>query len=298
MVLGNGFISYSSNDVLREIRDISKGKDIRVIPLPTIDTMTYYISDIGEVYGCQKMKNMYLTKPLRIENRYSLGSNFRYVYAKGKQKAVYMQYVMYCTFVLGYWDEDLKLEAIDGNVYNYQLDNIKIKGKKLPIRFLNNMSLLKDVYKSHFNDVAWYSKFIADIDFDDCKDIASNAFYEICGWEIDFDCDLFVGLWKNKVRERTLDFIKFNTRFKDVMFGENGEELMGECDKERDVIEWRKLLNGTQRKKMYQQWLNGDTPTDIAEDNGVGLSTVSGYITRFNQILRNEYRKDILILNS
>lgn len=298
MVLGNGFISYSSNDVLREIRDISKGKDIRVIPLPTIDTMTYYVSDIGEVYGCQKLRNMYLTKPLRIENRYSLGSNFRYVYTKGKQKAVYMQYVMYCTFVLGYWDEDLKLEAIDGNVYNYQLDNIKIKGKKLPVTFLNNMSMLKDIYKSHFKDVAWYSKFIADIDFEDCKDITSNAFYEICEWGIDFDCDLFVGMWKNKVRERTFDFIKFNTRFKDVMFGENGEELMGRYDEEKDIIEWKKLLNGTQRKKMYQQWLNGDTPTDIAEDNGVGLSTVSGYITRFNQILRNEYRKDILILNS
>ena len=38
--------------------------------LPTIATMTYWLSDRGEVYGCQRMKSMCLTKPIRVESRH------------------------------------------------------------------------------------------------------------------------------------------------------------------------------------------------------------------------------------
>lgn len=295
MVIGNGFITYSINDAKQEIVELCKGKDIRIAPLPTTDSMTYFISNKGEVYGCQKMKNMYLTKPKKVEMRYSLGAGFRYVVPKG-EKYVYMQQIMYCTFVLGYWKDGLELEPIDGNVYNYQIENIKLK-TKIYTTLKSNLEYLKNEYKSHFLDVAWYAKYIANLKFDDCKDIASNAFYELCEHNFNYDNDLFVGLWKKKVYERTLDFLKYQSRFQDC-FNDDGEEILHSKVVKKDIVDWEHLVNGTQRKKCFKQWLNGDTPTQIADDNNIGRATVASYLTRIIQTLQEEYKKDILIYNS
>ena len=87
MVLANGFISKTKFDVIEELRKRVKGKDIQPIPLPyAVETMTYYVSDIGEAFGSQKYKDFYLTKPLKIENRYKEGCNIRVACGNKKYK--------------------------------------------------------------------------------------------------------------------------------------------------------------------------------------------------------------------
>lgn len=302
MVIGNGFITYTKQDAFAQCESLMKGKELRKAVIPTTDTMTYWISDIGEMFGCQKMATMFLTKPLKIEHRYKSGASIRYSIGKGKQAQCFMQNIMYCTWMLGYWQEDLDLQPIDGNAYNYQLSNIKLKEKEFPKRLHDNMYCLQDAYKSFFMNCAWYAiRLYPTLDMDTAKDIASKAFYELCAFDMNYNKDYFVGLWKHRVKERTFDYITYKNRFCDDYLyckGDSQEERIGKGDKEHDVIDWRKHISGNKTRQIIQKWLNNDTPTEIAKDMGVTLGTVGSCITRSIQKLKQEYSKDIQIVNN
>lgn len=295
MVIANGFISENEETALEEAKKRAKGCDVRVAVMPTLCAMTYFVSDIGEMFGCQQVKNFCLTKPLKLEKRYSIGCNIRYCLGGGKQSNAYMQYIMYSTFVSGVWDEKLVLEAKDGNVYNYQLDNIKVKEEDHSL-MRSNSYMLADVYDKSFLDVARYvRKFAMDIEFQDAKDIASNTFFELCNIPYKYDAENFVGLWKSQVKKRTFDMMDFKTRFSDNLYVESGEERYGDVDREVEVADLWWHIRGDKRKQTMKLYSEGLTPTEIAEEMGVTLGTVSSCITRTIQHLQNVYRTDISI---
>lgn len=294
MVLANGFISQTKFDVIEELRKRIKGKDIQPIPLPyAVETMTYYISDIGEVFGSQKYKDFYVTKPLKIENRYKAGCNIRVACGDKKYKNEWLHNLMYWTYVAKGCVEDIQIGFKDNNQYNYQLDNLHICLPKFPQVLHDNMEKLKDVYKSHFLTVAWYARFVSvDISLDDAKDIACNVFYEICKHDYAYSPDYFVGLWKSQVKKRVFEFMDYHNRFCDVVF-DDGEERLHSKDKAIEILDITKHLSGNKTRKTIELWLQNETPTDIAKLMNCSLSTVSSCITRNIQKLKQIYKKDI-----
>ena len=193
MVIANGFITDDEMLALEEAKRRANGKDVRIAVMPNVCTMTYFVSDIGEMFGCQKMKNFCLTKPLKIEKKFSPGCSMRYAVGHKKQKQAYMQYIMYSTFVAGVWDDNLTLVPKDGNQYNYQTDNWHPKEEDHSV-FLANLSLLQHIYRSNFLRVSHYVlKFSDRISFDDAKDIASKAFYELSRINFRYEPLSFVG---------------------------------------------------------------------------------------------------------
>lgn len=246
------------------------------------------------MFGCQQMKSFCLTKPLRIEQRYSPGCNIRYSVGEGKQKTAYMQYIMYATFVSGCWDEKLKLAPKDGNPNNYQLDNIEVKEEDLSV-FCNNVCLLQEVYRKEFKNVVWYAKWVSDkIELEDAKDIASNTFYELCHIPFPYDPNNFVGLWKDQSKKRAYDFLNFHHRFEGLTF-DDGEERFGKTDRQVEVADIWRHIRGEKRTKTMQLFCQGETPTEIAEALGTTLGTVSSCITRTVQHLQGIYKNDIAV---
>lgn len=293
MVISNGFISQTKGEVIQELRKRIKGTEVQPIPLPyVVDTMTYYISDTGEVFGSQKFKNFFLTKPLKVETRYSTGASIRVALGNKKYKNEYLQNLMYWTYISKEYVESIDIGFKDNNVYNYQLDNLFVKQKEFPQTLHDNMCILQDVYKSHFLNVAWYAIFVSmDISLDDAKDIASNTFFEICNTKYDYQADNFVGLWKTQVRKRVLDFLHFRNRFTDALFNEDGsEKLCGDNKINFDIIDYRKHLKGQKTIDAFEMYLYGESPTEIAKMMGVTLSTVSSSISRSIKLLKEVYK--------
>lgn len=292
MVISNGFISQTKGEVIKELRKRIKGKEVQPVPLPyVVDTMTYYISDIGELFGSQQYKTFYLTKPLKVETRYSVGASIRVALGNKKYKNEYIQNLMYWTFISREYIEDIDIGFKDGNIYNYQLDNLFVRQKEFPQTLYDNICLLQSVYKSYFLDVAWYARFVSmDISFDDAKDIASNTFFEICNTKYDYDADNFVGLWKTQVMKRALDFLHFRNRFKDALFNEDGEERIGGGEQDNfDIVDYKKHLNGEKAIKYFELYLEGESATDIAEVTGSTRNNVSSSISRSIQKLKEVY---------
>lgn len=293
MVISNGFISQTKGEVIQELRKRIKGTEVQPVPLPYIvDTMTYYISDTGELFGSQQYKTFYLTKPLKVETRYSVGASIRVALGNKKYKNEYMQNLMYWTYISREYIEDIDVGFKDGNIYNYQLDNLHIS-LPFPQVLHDNMEKLKDVYKSFFLTVAWYARFVnMNISLDDAKDIASNVFYEICKHDYPHSQDNFVGLWKSQVKKRVFDFMDYRNSFCNVVF-DDGEERLHSEDKAIEILDVTKHLSGNKTRKTIELWLQNETPTDIAKLMGCSLSTVSSCITRNIQKLKQIYKKEI-----
>lgn len=291
MVISNGFISQTKEEVIQELRKRIKGTEVQPVPLPyVVDTMTYYISDIGELFGSQQYKTFYLTKPLKVETRYSVGASIRVALGNKKYKNEYMQNLMYWTYISREYIE-IDVGFKDGNIYNYQLDNLFVRQKQFPQTLYDNICLLQSVYKSHFLDVAWYARFVdMNIDLEDAKDIASNAFFEICNTEYDYREEYFVGLWKTQVKRRALDFVHFRNRFEDALFNKDGEEIIGGgSDNNYDIINYKKHLNGEKTIKYFELYLQGEGVTDIADIVGSTRSNVASSISRSIQKLKEVY---------
>lgn len=298
MVIANGFISQTKLEVMGELLRKIKGKKIQQIPLPyVVETMTYYISDIGEVFSSQKYKDFYLTKPLKIEKRYNSGCNIRVALGKRKYKNELLQNLMYWTWIAKDYIEDIEIVFKDNNQYNYKLDNLLLK-MNLFQTLHDNLYLLQDVYKLYFiavvRDVCY---FFDDVSLDDAKDIASDSFIELCNKNYAYKSDYFVGLWILKARQRGLDLIKYRSRFDDVIFNDKGEEnIKSENKFIVEDIDYRKYIKGNQCKKIIELYLQNEKPIDIAKYIGCTPGTVSSHITRSIQKLRKIFEKDIFIL--
>ena len=78
MIIANGFITETPSQAFMQVCERCEGYEVRTAPLPTVGTMTYWLSAKGDVYGCQRMKTMCLTKPVRVESRYRKGCHIRY----------------------------------------------------------------------------------------------------------------------------------------------------------------------------------------------------------------------------
>lgn len=295
MVIANGFITQTVSEAYREVCNRSD-TPVLPVPLPSIDTMTYWLSEAGEMYGCQRMKQMCLTKPLRVERRYKRGCHIRYSIGAGNQSQAFMQNVMYATFVSKQWDADTEFVFHDGNQYNFLLDNIEPKKPQVNHLMLENVETLQKVYQKHFLDVVSHIRWCnSEVPLDDCKDIASDTFFYLCGFK-PYTPDNFIGIWKQTAEHRAIDWWKNHIRCSyGILWDEDGEERFGTPARQVEIADIWLHIRGEKRTRTMQLYSEGLTPTEIAEEMNCTLGTVSSCITRTVQHLQSVFKNDIAI---
>ena len=295
MVIANRFITQTTAEAFGRVCSLNKDREVKAVPLPTIATMTYWLSDDGRIYGCQQMRNMCVTKPVKVDSRYKKGCSMRYSIGEGNQKQAFMQNIMYSTFVTNTWDGDMEFTFKDGNPYNYQLTNIEPKKPEIVPVLKPNLEALQQVYASHHSDVSWYIRKFFDIPLDDCKDIASDVFFYLCGFR-SYTPDHFVGIWKQTAVHRAQDWWKHRS-FADasLYWEESGEERFGKPDREVEVADIWGCVRGEKRKQYLRLWSEGETYAEIAERTDSTPGTVSGEVCRGLKELRMFFEKDIAV---
>ena len=294
MVIANGFITSSPAEAFLQVCNRCDGHEVRAVPLPFVDTMTYWLSARGEVYGCQRMKTMCLTKPVKVDSRYKKGCSMRYSTGEGNQKQAFMQNVMYSTFVSGKWDGEMEFTFRDGNPYNYQLANIEPKKSEVSSVLKPNLEALKGVYVSNHLEVAWYIRKFFDIPLDDCRDIASDVFFYLCGFRA-YSPDNFIGIWKQTAAHRAQDWFKRHSRCCEGLFWEEGEERFGKPDRHVEVADIWGFVRGEKRKWYLRLWSEGETNVEIADRTGASYGTVSSEICRGLNELKMIFSNDIAV---
>lgn len=294
MVIANGFITATVSEAYKEVNNRC-GCTVQPIPFPTVDTMTYWLSEKGEIFGCQLMRNMCVTKPLRVERRYKRGCHMRYSIPGGKQKEAYMQNVMYSTYVAKEWLPDLMFTFKDGCQYNFLLGNIEpIKPKANQI-MLDNIKTFQCDYDKHFTKVVNHIHWVYnDIPYDDLKDIASDTFFYLCGARYYRGNDNFTAIWIRMTERRCIDYYRRYLSGREDLFHEDSREEKFSVPAHRvEVADIWRHLRGEKCKRTMKLYSEGMTPTEISKEMDSTLSTVSSCITRSILHLQKIYRNDI-----
>ena len=293
MNIGNGFLLQTKSEVLSEIRLACNGDDVRLIQFPLVSAnMEYYISDKGVVYGSRKHHGFYLVTPLKISNRYRKGPSFKISTGHHKEKEIYLAYALYNTFCSDIYDDNLELEFLDGNTYNVKLSNLKKIGPRIPDGFVANIYGLSDIYRCYFDRAVcfclWYGG--VKMRLDEAKDIASDAFYEMCRCAV--KPDLAANFWLHICKNRTLDRNLYMSRFFPIF--DDDAEYLGFNPDYIDTGIWHHV-KGKRSRDYLRWWATGETPTAVAEITNSTLSSVGSSITRSIQHLQKVYNNDIII---
>lgn len=292
MVISNGFISLTKTEAYREVCRRCSSR-VLPVPLPTIDTMTYWLSEDGEIYGCQQYKSFVLTKQLKIERRYKRGCSIRYAIGDSKQSNAYMQNIMYATFVSHEYIETQNFEFKDNNQYNYHLSNITPKKAHVTPSEYNNLHELKDVYKKNFNKVVRRINLrYTTLSEEDCKDIASEAFYYLCKCRR-YKPSYFLGIWIHIALRRAIDFLHIHARHYTLL----------DNDIDEDNFDWWHDIDNIDKEKIFdtikseraryiiQRYIEGYTIQEIATDTQMASSSVSCSLSRSIKKLRDIYAR-------
>lgn len=288
MVIGNGFFSDTKDAALREMTQRS-GCEVRHLPFPTIGNIDYYISRHGDLYGMQRIQGKCLTRQ-RKHIKYSPGYKARLCEAPHKERHIYVQVLIYCTFVLGRWDPDIELEAVNGNVYDVRPENFRPKQVQIPPEWSERMALRQDVYASNFLHVMWSVNYTTQLDLQDCKDATQTAFLYLCtdGYnKTQYEGQDFVGLWVKVARLRAIDFLHVKVRHSAEPL-----EWIGQRDTPFE-FDWFKLQPGQKRQTYLRMYFEGNKPTEIARHCGVSPGTVRSNVTRSVQFMKRYFKHDV-----
>lgn len=291
MVIGNGFFSDSEEDALREMKSRC-GCDVRRCAFPTMGNLVYYISEHGDLYSMQIVKGTgkFITRgPKRPASAHSNGKRsdngitHRLNESPKKERWVSAELLVYCTFCIGRWEPDLKVEFVNGITTDLRPDNLRLHREDIPAEWQQRMIEFSDLYQHEFKRVAESVKYWCGISLEDAKDITQSVFIWLCtnGYR-----DLMnVEIWIYWAKRRAIDFFyhhlrHYNTEDYDVVI-----EIKGRTDTPYEV-ELRHLQPGEKRRRYLTLWTQGHKPTEIAEMTGSTLQNVSSSVTRSIQFLQ------------
>lgn len=295
MVINNGFFTDYENQAIDEMKKMVKC-DVKRCALPSSKNLTYYISEHGDLFSMQKIQGKCLTrgpkKPASSQEhgkRKDGGITHRLSMGHGKDKWIAAELLVYCTFILGRWESDLRIVFKNGKASDIRPDNLELPPNELPPEWSERMAEYKEMYQQNFNRVVQSVKWWCRISVEDAKDIVSNTFIWLC--TEGFRGIVNPALWTYWSRKRGLDFIN---RTNKMMMGENYDvelETRGTTDNTPEIDLFH-IQKGEKRSRYLQLWAQGLTPTDIAEMEGTKIGNVGSSVTHSIQFLRKYFRHE------
>ena len=284
------FYLSSESDALSMMEELSGCKVLQVV-FPYSGYNNYYISEKGHCYSVRhaaKVKKAWKLKVLVPRDRgfgysYTLQQNFEQIQMKAEK-------LVYCTFVIGEWDEDIELEFKDGNNHNVSLDNLAEVGEQLTEESAQIMSEYADIYRDKYDYVTKFVRFKTEVSMEDAEDCTSKTFIYLTANRRRKEIEDFVALWIHYAvkKAQSLWLWRYIPRVgrideKEWLFKrpapEHGLALLNVLPDER----WKKVM-----------WcmVNGYSQEETAQEIGLSVSSVRDFRRESKKYLRNYLSTD------
>lgn len=297
MVIGNGFFSDTKEDAVREMTERS-GCEVKQCVFPTMGNLTYYLSKSGDLYGMQRVKGTgkFITRgPKKPDHgthqkRRDGGITHRLKESPKHEKSVKAELLVYCTYILGRWEPDLRIDFKDGRATNIHPDNLQEHQEEIPPEWTERLEQWKNVYSSQFNTVVAHCTWWTGISREDARDVVQSTYIWLCCDGYRSDPDDFTKIWTYWAKIRAMDFWRHHNRFNmedyDALL-----ELRGQRDRPVEVDLFH-IQKGEKRSRYLELWAQGHTPTEIAEMTGSTTTNVGCSVTRSVQFLQKYFRHE------
>lgn len=288
----NPFTAKTEEDAQR-IMQLRSECRVMLCVFPTMSDTAYYISECGELYGCR------YNRTKRIFEAYEMSQCKARKYPcyelKSRKKAhsiaVNAERLVYCTFVLGKWDDDIKIAFKDGDRFHIQVENLCPKEDKLKTAAANRMTAYTDIYRKEFKRVAQYVSYYCLMDIQDAYDMVQDSFLDLMersNWNEDLD---FVSLWIVHSRELGMNFNKHQARSISMQADGVENEAAMTIPKPSYEVDLLSPISGNMRK-IVELKMQDVSEACIAQELGLSFGTVGQLYGRARKRLRQYWSRD------
>lgn len=201
-------------------------RKMRLCVCPSTQDYNYYISTDGILYTCHYCHTLKRYEAYKMEQRISnindgkrnreLGIHYKITSHK-QNKIVFAARLVYCTYVLGYWDEDFVIMYKDGNPNNICQDNIAERTKyTLTDEHAEMMNNLLPIYNRHFILIQNYVQYLQNISIDDAKDCTEEAFLILLARIKKNEMERFLPSWINMAAKMSRKYVERRLKHSDI----------------------------------------------------------------------------------
>lgn len=291
----DAFFANSEADALAEFSKRA-GCNVQKCVYPVCGKRVYCVSTNGQLFGLipDDSKHMFVgytrkVHPMHKERERTTPGVWYSVknYLTGKSTVVRAEKLVYCTFVLGRWDEDVKVQFKDGDQYNISLDNIEAEHDD-PL-WTENMSEQAQVYRRYFNRVVEYVWWFCKIRKDEAQDCVQDTFLWLTSAEREKP-SYFIGAWMFWAKMNGLRYMRNNARLVPI------EDWDGYGHEKQVDINILGMIKNEKHRDMMLMKLQGYTEREIAERHGTTRDTVHSTMRWVIANLRKEFIKDFKVL--
>lgn len=296
MVIGNGFFSDYESRAIDEMKKMVRC-DVKRCVFPSSKNLTYYISEHGDLFSMQKVQGRYLTRGPKkmatgkhgkrkdggITHRLSMGR-------AGREKWIAAELLVYCTFILGRWESEIKILFKNGKATDIRPGNLELPPNEPPPEYSERMAEYQEMYQQDFNRVVKSVKWWCGLSVEDAKDVASQTFIWLCtdGYK---KGTLNSALWTYWSRKRGYDFAIRAGKIKRGECYDVKLETIGSKDRTVEVDLFH-IQPGVKRQRYLTLWSQGYTTTDIAEMERSTIGNIGSSVTRSIQFLQKYFRHE------
>lgn len=298
MNINGGFFSDTECDALREMQRMV-GCEVRRCVYPTTKNLTYYLSEHGDLFSIQKIQGKLLTRGPKQPGsrsghgkRRDGGTTLRLSNGKhgaGGESWLPAELLVYCTYILGRWEPDLRIDFKNGRASDLRPDNLQEHREEIPPEWSARLTDHTDIYRSNFDRVAENVKWWCGISKEDAKDVAQSTFLWLC--TSGYKEQVSVALWIFWSKRRGIDFYYHHQQHYNTADYDTILELRGRQDRPVEVDLFH-IQKGEKRSQYLSLWAQGHTPTEIAEMCGTNIGNVGASVTRSIQFLRKYFRHE------
>ncbi|MBQ7531865.1 MAG: sigma-70 family RNA polymerase sigma factor [Paludibacteraceae bacterium] len=206
-------------------------------------------------------------------------------------EGVLVQRLVYCTFVLGYWDTKTSILFKDGNHQNCHIDNLTAKVTagidSLTGKDADAMRTYQQDYTKHFPTICNYLRWFARLNKQEAEDCTQDAFIRIVEEVARLNRDHFVGYWIVMARKMSLQYVRQRLIHVDIDSTKPLWTRAPECG-----IDLLSILPNETHREIIMLMADGYTMTQVGDMLGMSKSQIDKRQIKAKRILRDYLKTD------
>ena len=293
----DAFFANTEAEALEEFSNRA-GCEVRKCVYPVRGERVFCISDHGSMFGLIRDESKhvfigYSAKPRvlhKTAKRPTTGVWYGVKhYLSGKDTVVRAEKLVYCTFVLKEWRDDVIVRFKDGDQYNVCLENIEEPHKEVSPVWIEHMNGQTKVYKREFNRVVDYVSWFCSIRIDEAQDCVQDTFLWLTSDERTMP-SYFIGAWMFWSKINGMHYLRDRARMCTL---EDWDGWRNDRPIDIDILG---MVKNDKYRDMLLMKLHGYTEKEIAEKHGTTAGTVRVTMKRVVANLRDNFLRDFKVL--